>query len=196
MLYFIHHSSGNVVIRTNNPFIVLQHQRHGWLTATSLDEVLLEHPEWGSDLDPGRARHDAATKLVSRFCGSVLAKFSPTLALVPSYTPSGTVSTISLLSMGAAQDASVPAEGTGANPIGRVDTSRNAPATKSVPNTAPMKWMTAVERKWYRKRGLQMPETAWTICTEGDEAFDYRLMFGVWDVDENISNERGTVSAT
>jgi hypothetical protein len=45
MLCFIHHPSGNVVIRTNNPLIVLQYQKRGWLTAASLDESLLDHAE-------------------------------------------------------------------------------------------------------------------------------------------------------
>jgi hypothetical protein len=46
MLYFLHRPSGNVVIRTSNAYIVLQYQRKGWLTATTLNEVIAEHPEW------------------------------------------------------------------------------------------------------------------------------------------------------
>ena len=51
--------------------------------------------------------------LVSRVCGSVLASFIPKIALVSSYTPSGTVATVSLLeslNRGAVQAASASAE--------------------------------------------------------------------------------------
>ncbi|KAF1362780.1 hypothetical protein EJ07DRAFT_82742, partial [Lizonia empirigonia] len=49
----------------------------------------------------------------------------------------------------------------------------------AVPNASPTKWMTAVERKCYQKRGLQTQGEGWFICTEGDGAFDYRLVIGV-----------------
>lgn len=45
-------------------------------------------------------------------------------------------------------------------------------------NSAPIKWMTALERRWYRDQGLQIPQSAWTLCAEGERTFDYRLLFG------------------
>jgi hypothetical protein len=121
MLYSIHHPSGNVVIRTYNPLIVLQYQKRGWLAAASLDELLLEHAEWRPSLDRRSAWRNEVTELVSRVCGSILASFSPTIALVSSRTPSGTAATVSLLAslnQDAAQAASAAAGRTGAGHIG------------------------------------------------------------------------------
>jgi hypothetical protein len=46
MLHLIHRPNGNVVICTNSFLIVYRYQKSGWRTATSVDEVLLEHLEW------------------------------------------------------------------------------------------------------------------------------------------------------
>lgn len=161
MLYFIHHPSGNVVIRTNNLLIVLQRQKRGCLIAAWLDELLLEHQEWRSSPDLWCTWRDKATELVLCVCGSALASFSPTLTLVPSYTPSGTAGTMSLLNEGAVRAASAPAERVGAVPIGRArdgGSFGNASGSESqgaVPNLALINWITALERKWYRHHGLR-----------------------------------------
>ncbi|KAH6614210.1 hypothetical protein C7974DRAFT_404701 [Boeremia exigua] len=191
MLYFIHNPSDNIIIRTNNPLIVLQHQKSGWLTATSLDELLSLHPEWQPKPDPWSARRQKATELVSRACGSVLASLSPTLAFAPSYTPSGAAAMVALLNEGAPNDAPVPAERAGEAPIGGArngSSSRSAPGIRpegSDRNSAPKRWMTALEYRWYRDQGLRTPETGWLVCNEGERPFRYRLLFGEWDLDES-----------
>ncbi|KAJ8107547.1 hypothetical protein OPT61_g8793 [Boeremia exigua] len=187
MLYLIHKPTGNVVIRTNNPLIVLHHQNSGWLTATSFDALLLEHPEWRPRPAAWRAWLAQATELVSRACGSVLASLSPTLALVASYTPSGTAAIASLLNAGASLQGSAPAERAGAVPIGRSrngGSAGNASGTESR-NSDPIRWMTALECRWYREQGLREPESGWLVCRHGDLACRYRLLFGVWDLDED-----------
>lgn len=152
MLYYVHNPRGNIVIRTNNPLIAVQHQKSGWLTATSLDELLSEHPERQPSPSPPSAWRKA-TELISRACGSVLASFSPTLALAQSYTPSGAAAMMSLLnnSEGASRDGSAPAARVGAIAIGRLrngGSSGNAPGTEpagTAHNSAPLSWKTALE---------------------------------------------------
>ncbi len=188
MLYFIHNPTNNVVIRTNNPLIVQQHQSRGWLTATSFDGLLLEHPEWRPRPDRWSARCTKATNFVLRVCSSVLTKLTPALSFAPLYTPSGTAAVVSLL---AAQDASAPAEPAGGALIGRPrngGSAGNAPGTGGLDarNTAPIRWMTALECRWYRDQGLSVPGTGWHVCAEGRHTFKYRLLFGIWDLDEDF----------
>ncbi|KAH7068777.1 hypothetical protein BKA63DRAFT_494239 [Paraphoma chrysanthemicola] len=164
MLYFIHHPAGNVVIRTNNPYIVLQHQVKGWMTTTSWEDVLQDHPEWRSPetAHPSDNTYQAKS-LAARLCTALLSSLSPTLAAVPGHTPSGVQTTASLLATH--------------NP------GHNENACEESSNTSPVHWRTAIERKWYHERGLGTPEGAWIVCAEDDEAFDYLLMNGVWDLD-------------
>ncbi|KAH7089136.1 hypothetical protein FB567DRAFT_578852 [Paraphoma chrysanthemicola] len=164
MLYFIHHPAGNVVIRTNNPYIVLQHQGKGWMSTTSREDVVQDHPEWRSDeAAPTSENTNQAKSLASRLCTVLLGPLSPTLAIVSGYTPSGVQRTASLLAV--------------QNP----EVIENACEEPS--NTSPVHWLTAIEQKWYHERGLRTPDGAWIVCSEGDEAFDYLLMSGVWDLD-------------
>jgi hypothetical protein len=82
------------------------------------------------------------------------------------------------------QAASASAGRAGAGPIGDTRNGgsfRNASGSESegaMRNSAPIKWMTALERRWYRDQGLQIPQSAWTLCAEGERTFDYRLLFG------------------
>jgi hypothetical protein len=35
---------------------------------------------------------------------------------------------------------------------------------------------------------LQTPPTGWILCTEGERAFDYRLLLGKWDLDSGAES--------
>jgi len=167
MLHFLHHPAGNIVIRTNNPYIVLQYQNKGWLSATSLDEVIAEHPEW-QDFAPSCTAtiFDApAQSFAAILCSTLFSSLSATLALVPSYSPTGVLATAPLLAQ------SSPADST---------SSQHA---KSSANAGPLHWLTAVERKWWWRRGHSAPIGSWIMCMEGDEAFDYRLEDGMWELE-------------
>jgi hypothetical protein len=160
MLYYIHHPAGNVVIRTTNPYIVLQYQPKGWLTTTSFEQVLHDHAEWRTDVQNTAAPHESERHsgpgIVSRF-RSALCRFLPT------YT---SAQTTPLLSTSTTTHAA------------KVTTGR-----EGGDNTGPIHWMTAVEREWYRERGYKTSATVWIVCEKDERMFDYRLESGVWDLD-------------
>tara|TARA_R110002003_G_scaffold595_8_gene20769 strand:- start:4070 stop:4633 length:564 start_codon:yes stop_codon:yes gene_type:complete len=179
MLYFSHHPAGNVVIRTNNPYIVLQHQGNGWLTTTSWEEVLQDHPEWRSPEAPQVDCHAGPPKsLATLISKAFLGLLSPTITLVSTFTPSGGQTTSSLLALGSSS-------------LDQENDETGKAHQKQPSNAGPVHWLTAIERKWYYERGLTTPVGAWIMCTEGDEAFDYLLITGVCELDVAPPYESG-----
>ncbi|KAF1944365.1 hypothetical protein EJ02DRAFT_341136 [Clathrospora elynae] len=84
MKHYIHHPAGPVVILTNNPSIVLHHQRKGWLTTPSFSSVLRSHPEWTPPRPPTTS--PGATNMIKRLSSTILGSLSATLTMLPSYT--------------------------------------------------------------------------------------------------------------
>ncbi|KAF2829325.1 hypothetical protein CC86DRAFT_188153 [Ophiobolus disseminans] len=167
MLYFIHNPAGNIVIRTTNPYIILQYQHRGWITATSFSDVLAAHPEWRSP-PPSPTRGTPAKGFSATLFTTLFGRLSATLAFVPTYTAAGVASVAPLL----------------ARTHSSARSSQEEVENEEQPsNTSPLHFLTAVERKWYFERGYTTPRSAWVMCTEGDEVFDYRLEEGEWDVD-------------
>jgi hypothetical protein len=72
-------------------------------------------------------------------------------------------------------------------PLSTVGTTSNAQAQEDRPSNAlPLRWLTAVEKGWYRERGVAVPNGAWLTCPmeEGSaKVVKYRLEDGEWDVD-------------
>jgi hypothetical protein len=164
MLYFIHHPSGPVVILTTNPYILLAHRLSGWSTTPSWSEVLEDHPEWRAPTSTSTCTPANTSNLFKRILGAMGAG----IAIVPGFTPAGVQVTSTLL---------VGSEGEG-------DDGGDGEMEGDVRNTGPVHFFTAVERTWYFERGLETPLDGWTLCTEGDRAFDYRLEGGAWEVEE------------
>jgi hypothetical protein len=168
MLYFIHHPAGPVVIRTSNPYIVLQYQHKGWHTTTSWAEVLEDHPEWQAPRTPSTPDQNQRPSLTARILGAL----SSTLAILLAYAPTG-VSPVA---------AAILAAQTQRNNDGEAEEWEYA-ASEPTNNTGPIHFMSAIPRSWYRERALSLPTEGWVICTEGDEVFNHRLEQGVWQVD-------------
>jgi hypothetical protein len=164
MLYFIHHPSGPVVILTTNPYILLAHRLSGWSTTPSWSEVLEDHPEWRAPTSTSTCTPANTSNLFKRILGAMGAG----IAIVPGFTPAGVQVTSTLL---------VGSEGEG-------DDGGDGEMEGDVRNTGPVHFFTAVERTWYTERGLKMPLEGWTLCTEGDRAFDYWLEDGAWELEE------------
>lgn len=172
MIYYITHPDGPVVIRTSNPFIVMHHQKRGWCTATSLDDVLHNHPEW----QPQEPLSNAKPSMLNCVARVMCQSFSSAFALIPAYSSAGTKFTASLLASQAEAD-----DDHAEYQVDRLC----QPQSEQVPdNYKSIHWMTALERQWYMDRGYKTPERAWEICTEDDTAFDFRLEFGEWEIDE------------
>lgn len=167
MLYFIHHPAGPVVIRTSNPYIVLSYQHNGWLTTTSWPEVLEDHPEWQARSSECTCADEQPPSLVGR----VLSGLGAMLAIVPTYVPTRVQGTATLLTSRAR-----PADDVEDEEWEMVD-------EEPISNTGPVNFLTAIPRIRYHERGLSTPTEGWTMCTEGDEVFDYRLEQGVWELD-------------
>jgi hypothetical protein len=167
MLYFLHHPAGNVVIRTNNPYIVLQYQHKGFLTTPSFDEVLAEHPEWRTKPTAPPTSAAPTKNFAAMLLGTLFGSLRATLAFVPSFSPAGVATIAPLLARTSSPTAS--------------DKTQHEEEQPS--NTGPIHWLTAVERKWYWERGFKAPVGSWVMCTEGDEVFDYRLEEGVWELE-------------
>jgi len=165
MLYFIHHPAGNVVLLTNNAYIVLSYQRNGWLTTTAFDDVLAEHPEWRTPPTPTATTPEMSKKgFAATLFSTLFGSLSGMLAFVPSYSPSGVGSVAPLLA----------------------DTHHASSSTsrEELPSdTGPIHWLTAIERVWYSQRGLTAPAGSWITCTEGDDGFEYRLEEGIWELE-------------
>ncbi|KAH8728637.1 hypothetical protein GQ44DRAFT_608515 [Phaeosphaeriaceae sp. PMI808] len=138
MIYYLHHSAGNVVIRTNNPYIVLQYQRKGWITTPLFEEVLEAHMEWQT---PQSLSSDT---------------------IVTKVRPRGVRSIVTFINTD--------------NEVGQ--------AMRS--NAKPIHWLTAIEREMYGKHSLMMPQTSWISCKEGDEAFEYSLKNGIWELETGL----------
>lgn len=167
MLYYIHHLSGNIVIRTNNPYFVLHHHRTGWLSTISFDEVLQDHPEWRPDHLPNSlATIEPLGSMFKRLCGKILGSFSASLAIVPSYSPAGVMEVGSLFSV---DDQVVATEG-----------------ERKHDNTGPLQWMTVVERSWYFEQGESTPKSSWTMCPEGAKPFECRMKCGSLKLSDDL----------
>jgi hypothetical protein len=164
MIYHIHHPAGPVVIRTNNPYIVLHHQNLGWCTTTSFDDVLHDHPEWQSKISISNPTSKAVGNMVSRAASAVLGAMSTTMAILPAYTPSSTATIAPLLASNSAQE-----------DVGEV-------SQEPVANSAPVQWMTALTRSHYKLLNLDIPQAGWIVPTEAPIPFEYRLEPGVWDL--------------
>jgi hypothetical protein len=139
MLYYIHHPAGTVVILTDNLYIVMHHQNLGWCT----------------------------TNIVSRAASAVLGAMRATMAILPSYTPSGTATIAPLL-------ASSPVREEEDGEISK----------ESVANCAPVQWITALTRDYYHhtsQLALDIPQAGWIVPAEAPIPFEYRLEQGVWD---------------
>ncbi|KAF2031536.1 hypothetical protein EK21DRAFT_99691 [Setomelanomma holmii] len=54
--------------------------------------------------------------------------------------------------------------------------------TTSLPSRI-CKALAALERKWYHERNLPTPDGGWIICTDAEEALDYQLASGIWELD-------------
>jgi hypothetical protein len=184
MLYYIHHPGGPVVIRTDNPYIVQHHQNLGWLPTTSFDEVLQDHPEWQQKAPQTTA--SPSKSLTERFDSAVLGAMSATLAIVPSYTPSGTATTARLL-----------ASSTSPSPYPSNNEGKHAP-TEPAANTLPIHWMTALTRDYYniKKLTLHTPDgniaRGWISCKLGPYPFSYRLASGIIDLPPDAPNPGDT----
>jgi hypothetical protein len=165
MLYFIHHPSGPVVILTTNPYILLAHRRSGWSTTPSWSDVLEDHPEWRPPtiMSTPTSTSTNTSNLFKRILGAMGAG----IAIVPGFTPAGVQVASTLLAVESEDEEDDKGQDDG-----------------DVRNTGPVHFFTAVERTWYFERGLKMPLDGWTLCTEGDRAFDYRLEDGAWELEE------------
>jgi hypothetical protein len=174
MIYLIHHPAGNVVIRTTIPYIVLSYQSRGWLTTTSWTDLLSAHPEWrDSPRDspaPTPRANAAQPRMFARVCAAILVSLDGTLAFAPMRRATRGATTARLI---AAQDVDDDDEG------------EDKIEEEPISNAAPIHHLTAIPRTWYQQRGYRTPVSSWTLCTEGDEAFDYRLEDGVWEL-ENV----------
>ncbi|KAG9194427.1 hypothetical protein G6011_04462 [Alternaria panax] len=168
MLNYIYHPAGPVVIRTTNPTITLTYSDCGWLTTQSFPDVLHDHPEWQSTPAPPSSTPTNAPKesIATRIGSAILSSLSATMAIVPSYAPSGVGSTAPII----------------VGSYGR-DEAEQRERHESVGNSAPIHWMTAVERSWYQNRDLPVPIIGWLKCDEGGETFKYRLVSGELDIE-------------
>jgi hypothetical protein len=181
MLYYIHHPGGPVVIRTDNPYIVQHHQNLGWLTTTSFEEVLQDHPEWQQKAPQTTA--SPSNSLVERFGAAVLGAMSATLAIISSYTPSGTSTTAPLLTPN-----SSPRAHEGEN---------EQPPTEPAANSLPIHWKTALTRDYYNvKKTIHTPNgniaRGWIPCELGPYPFSYRLASGIIDLPPDAPNPGDT----
>jgi hypothetical protein len=175
MLYFIHHPTTPIVILTNNPYIVLSYRLRSWSTTLSWSEVLEDHVEWREDssvtrptYNPIRPVQNTASSLFSR----ILSFMGASIAFVPGYTPSGVQVSVEGLR--------IYGEGDGSDAYEDEDENDEYDEVRS---TSLVHFLTALERSWYFERGLETPVGGWTLCTEGDWAFGYRLETGVWQMD-------------
>lgn len=173
-IYFIHHPSGNVVIRTDNAYIVLWHQLRGWLTTTSFADVLHDHPEWSPAVDAPLPPRPQSTLQRHRIC-DILA--SPLYSFLALYTG---IRTESAISNTPSND--VSGEGSDDAPL------------KS--NSGPIHWMTALERGWYEERGHELPVAGWIRCAGSEEEFEYRLESGKWELKEEAPPSYALASTT
>ncbi|OAL45259.1 hypothetical protein IQ07DRAFT_684215 [Pyrenochaeta sp. DS3sAY3a] len=207
MLYFLHRTTGNVVIRTNNPFIALQHQRSGWTAAASFDDVLEQHPEW--QVNPAQdfltAEAEEEQEQIARISGTHEA--TPVWGHVARFMASvsnaftrraGTRTRAAAASQSSQDPDSTDTDveiDTGSDTQDAQDLAPPEPRA----NAAPILWLTALERNW----NTTGPESTckaifgsssalyWLMCTEAEEPFEYRLVPGVWEFSEGGGEVRG-----
>jgi hypothetical protein len=131
MLTYIHHPAGPVVIRTTHPSIALSYQNRGWLTTSSFADVLRDHPEWQSATALANSvtltSYDRSEESIfARIGAAVLSSLSATMAILPSYAPTGVGSIAPIL-------------------VGDVRDDANREERKEVvSNSVPIHWMTVV----------------------------------------------------
>ena len=181
MLTYIHHPAGPVVIRTTHPSIALGYQERGWLTTSSFAQVLRDHPEWQSmPVMPTFITSTPSTEpeesILARIASTVLSSLSATIAVVPSYAPTG-VQSIAPLFVGEVGD--------------NVDREKRE---EFINNGGPIHWTTAVERTWYRDHGLPVPTTGWLKCDRRCEAIEHRLESGELDIDVSPPGYEAAIS--
>jgi hypothetical protein len=166
MLSYIYYPAGPVVIRTTSAAISLIYRDRGWLITQSFSDVLRDHPEWRSTPAPPTPKptHISGGSIATRIGSVILPFLSTTMATIPSHAPTGVGSLAPII----------------VGNYGRGEVERKE-QQESVGNFAPIHWMTAVERSWYRDRALPVPIIGWLKCDEGEETFEYRLVGGELD---------------
>jgi len=181
MLTYIHHPAGPVVIRTTHPSIALCYQKRGWLTTSSFAQVLRDHPEWQSTpILPTSITSTPSTepqeRIFARIASTVISSLSATIAIVPSYAPTGVRSIAPLF-------------------VGEVGHDVNREKREGfINNGEPIHWMTAVERTWYRDHGLPVPTTGWLKCSRRCEAIEHILESGELDIDVSPPGYEAAIS--
>lgn len=162
-IYYIHHPSGNVVIRTDNPYIVLWHQNKGWLTTTAFDEVLHDHHEWRPAVEASQLPR--APSILQRVCTVLISPLRSILAL---YAGSSVEAT--------------PLGSSTSNPTSTSASASEGDSGLLDKNFGPIHWMTALERSWYCEHRHRIPLTGWITCSGSDGSFEYRLESGKWEL--------------
>jgi hypothetical protein len=98
--------------------------------------------------------------ILTRLGAAILSSLSATMAMLPSHAPTGVGSMAPIIVWS-----------------GR-DSAERRERRELAGSSAPIRWMTAVERSWYQDRGLPVPIIGWHKCNQGDETFKYRLVEG------------------